>query len=127
MPTLEGLRRTIETATDLGSVVTTMKTLAAVSIRQYETAVEALADYNRTIELGFRIVMHDEPSRVERIGESKNMGVIVFGTDQGMCGQFNEEIVSFVRERQEKIDSDRRWMLLAVGISPAAERRGYAI
>jgi len=116
MPTLEGLRRTIETATDLGSVVTTMKTLAAVSIRQYETAVDALADYNRTIELGFRIVLHHEPFRAERVAESKKVGVIVFGTDQGMCGQFNEEIVSFVRERQKKRDSGRRWMLLVVGL-----------
>ena len=34
-------------AEDLASVVRTMKTLAAVSIRQYEEAVESLRDYRR--------------------------------------------------------------------------------
>lgn len=129
MPTLEGLRRTIETATDLGSVVTTMKTLAAVSIRQYETAVEALADYNRTIELGFRIVLQHEPLRAERIGASKKVGVIVFGTDQGMCGQFNEEIVSFVRDKLREFGAERRRMLLVVGLRAESllHEAGYSI
>ncbi len=66
MQTLENLRRKIQTATDLGSVVTTMKTLAAVSIRQYEQAAEALDDYSRTIELAFRIALARPPRSFRR-------------------------------------------------------------
>jgi F-type H+-transporting ATPase subunit gamma len=40
--TLEALQRQVHTAEELHSVVKTMKALAAVSIRQYEKAVEAL-------------------------------------------------------------------------------------
>ena len=39
------LRRKIDSAKDLQSVVRTMKTLAAASIGQYEQSVRALGDY----------------------------------------------------------------------------------
>ena len=50
--TLETLRRKIGGATELESVVRTMKALAAASIVQYERAVHSLDDYYRTVELG---------------------------------------------------------------------------
>jgi F-type H+-transporting ATPase subunit gamma len=116
MPTLEGLRRQIDTATDLGSVVTTMKTLAAVSIHQYERAVESLAEYNRTIELGFQIALTDEPLRRDADQPPGKTAAVVFGSDQGMCGQFNEEIVSFLNTRSEEDGARRSWTLLAIGV-----------
>jgi F-type H+-transporting ATPase subunit gamma len=115
MQTLEGLRRQIETATDLGSVVTTMKTLAAVSIHQYERAVEALADYNRTIEWGFRIALREEPYYGEREIGGGRAAAIVFGSDQGMCGRFNEEIVSLFSKRATDNQDRSDWLILAVG------------
>lgn len=115
MPTLEGLRRQIETATDLGSVVTTMKTLAAVSIHQYERAAEALTDYSRTIELGFQIVLRNERLPIELEEVRGNTAAIVFGSDQGMCGQFNEEIVSFANAKAREENTEEPWRLLVVG------------
>ena len=50
--TTASLRRKINSAGDLQSVVGTMKALAASSIGQYENSVRALADYYRTVELG---------------------------------------------------------------------------
>lgn len=114
MATLEGLRRQIDTAKDLGSVVTTMKTLAAVSIHQYERAVEALADYNKTIEMGFQIVLKNEPFQVDPGPHAGRTGVVVFGSDQGMCGQFNEEIVSYVVSRSND-GAEPRWVVHVVG------------
>ena len=116
MPTLEGLRRQIDTATDLSSVVTTMKTLAAVSIHQYERAVEALADYNRAIELGFQIALTGEPLRLDADQPSGKTAAVVFGSDQGMCGQFNEAIVSFLNTNCEQDGARRSWKVLAIGI-----------
>ena len=49
---LGGLRRKIDGARELGSVVRTMKALAASSIGQYEKAVLSLNDYYRTVQLG---------------------------------------------------------------------------
>ena len=50
--TTASLRRKIDSAGDLQSVVRTMKAVAASSIGQYEKSVGALADYYRTVELG---------------------------------------------------------------------------
>jgi len=44
METLEALAARIETTEDIQSIVGTMKSLSAVSIRQYERAVDALND-----------------------------------------------------------------------------------
>ncbi|HSR54169.1 MAG TPA: F0F1 ATP synthase subunit gamma [Acidobacteriota bacterium] len=101
MSTLEGLRRQIDTAEDLESVVTTMKSLAAVSIRQYERAVEALRDYNRVIEMGFHIVLRTGAAQIENVPAGRT-GAVVFGSDQGMCGKFNEEIAGFVHDTFEE-------------------------
>ncbi|MGB7443787.1 MAG: hypothetical protein WA919_22210 [Coleofasciculaceae cyanobacterium] len=54
--TTESIKRKINSSQDLQSVVKTMKALAAVSIRQYEKAVESLVDYNRTVEMGLQII-----------------------------------------------------------------------
>ena len=60
METIESLRRKIAVTEDLREVVKTMKTLAAVSIRQYEKAVASLRQYSHTVELGMQIVMRSQ-------------------------------------------------------------------
>ena len=52
---LESIRRRISTAEDLYGVVRVMKAMAASSVRQYEAAVDSLAEYSRTIEAGLQI------------------------------------------------------------------------
>jgi F-type H+-transporting ATPase subunit gamma len=123
METLESLQRRIRSAEDLGSIVKTMKTLAAVSIRQYERAVEALAEYNRSTEMGLQVVLtgwdqNKEPVRKQASG---CIGVIVFGSDQGMCGQFNEHIVSHTLAYLDnmQVGSDDR-AIVSVGVRTTA-------
>ena len=53
--TTASLRRKIDSAGNLQSVVRTMKALAASSIGQYEQSVRALGDYYRTVELGLGV------------------------------------------------------------------------
>jgi F-type H+-transporting ATPase subunit gamma len=97
MQTTESLKRRMKSAGDLLSVVKTMKALAAVSIRQYQRAVESLTDYNRTVEMGLQIVLKERMGATLRRKTStmKRLGVIVFGSDQGLCGQLNEQISVF--------------------------------
>src|SRR5690606_25375029 len=93
-----------------------MKALAAVSIQQYEKAVEALAHYNRTIEMGFHIVLGAEPFYFKpREAEQGRTGVVVFGSDQGMCGRFNEEIVTFVIGKRRKENPREDCSVLVAG------------
>lgn len=98
--TTASLRKKIDRARDLQSVVRTMKALAASSIGQYETAVCALVDYSRTVELGLRVCFRESQS-VSVMTEKKPrrgsgvIGAVVFGSDQGLVGQFNEVVADY--------------------------------
>lgn len=98
--TTASLRRKINSAGELQSVVRTMKALAASSIGQYEKSVRALADYNRTVELGLSIFFRKNapatqmPDRNGRADEAP-VGAVVFGSDQGLVGQFNDVVAEF--------------------------------
>ncbi len=98
--TTESLRRKISSAGDLQSVVRTMKALAASSIGQYEKSVRALADYYRTVELGLGACFREsEPAAtmVERKAatDAGAIGAVVFGSDQGLVGQFNDVVADY--------------------------------
>lgn len=101
MQTPEALKRKIKSAEDLLSVVQTMKALAAVSILHIERAVAALAEYDHTINLGLHIALRsrEEIALLAQHKPGGRMGVILFGTDQGLCGQFNERIVAFAIDK----------------------------
>ncbi len=98
--TTETLRRKIGSAGELQSVVRTMKALAASSIGQYEKSVRALTDYYRTVELGLGACFRESESPA-RIVERKvpthegMIGAIVFGSDQGLVGQFNDVVADY--------------------------------
>lgn len=96
---LEPIRRRIESAEDLDAVVRVMKALAAARIRQCERAVESLAEYSRTIEAGLHVALRNRPKNVAiEPPVSRHRSIIAFGSDQGMCGSFNEQVASFLLE-----------------------------
>ena len=66
--TLASLRRKIGGAGDLKSVVRSMKALAASSIGQYEKSVLALADYDRTVELGLAVCLRNREAAALEAG-----------------------------------------------------------
>lgn len=98
--TAESLRRKIASAGELESVVRTMKAIAASSIGQYERAAHSLDDYYRTVQLGLvACFKQGEPLDAAMRAEQKGagaIGAIVFGSDQGLIGQFNDRLVEFV-------------------------------
>lgn len=101
--TTASLRRKIQGAGDLQSVVRTMKALAASSIGQYEKSVRALGDYYRTVELGLGVCFRSTGSAAMLSGERKgvaagSIGAVVFGSDQGLVGQFNDAVADHALE-----------------------------
>ena len=98
--TTDSLRRKITSAGDLQSVVRTMKALAASSIGQYEKSVRALADYYRAVELGLGACLREcEPAALMAEGEKQPdagvIGAVVFGSDQGLVGGFNDVVADY--------------------------------
>jgi len=105
MDSLESLTRQMDGARDIKSVVRTMKALAAANIGQYELAVAALGDYYRTVALGLVAYLQSEPVP-EPGGKTARpaprsvlppvIGAVVFGSDQGLVGSFNNTLADFV-------------------------------
>jgi F-type H+-transporting ATPase subunit gamma len=95
--TLQDLNRRIAGAGDLQGVVRSMKALAASSIGQYEKAVASLEDYYRTVELGLAACLRREELPFTKISprHDRPIGAIIFGSDQGLVGRFNEVVAEF--------------------------------
>jgi F-type H+-transporting ATPase subunit gamma len=100
MATLEDLSRHIEVAEDLQSVVRTMKTISAVGIRRHELAEQAMSRYLETVELGLQVVLRalDGTGTAARPSEIGHTGVVLVGSEIGLCGAFNERLVTFALE-----------------------------
>jgi F-type H+-transporting ATPase subunit gamma len=97
------LRQKIGSAADLQSVVRAMKAQAAASVGQFEKSVAALADYARTVELGLTACFRSggpTESGLHRPASAARGEVcaVVFGSDQGLVGRFNDIVIDFALE-----------------------------
>jgi F-type H+-transporting ATPase subunit gamma len=118
MDTLENLRDKKEGAKDLKSVVSAMKAMAGSNITQYETAVSSLEDYYQTISLG--IIGYFEAEKIAGIKDltaskkksKESICAIVFGSDQGLVAQFNDQMASFVTTSLAEISGKKElWVV----------------
>lgn len=98
--TLGFISRKITGARKLESVVRTMKILAASNIGQYEAAVTSLKNYYQTVRYGLFVSLGLNktflPVEKNNKKDTDSIGVIVFGSDQGLVGQFNDSLSDFV-------------------------------
>lgn len=119
MDTLEDLRRKLDGIEDLKTVVRTMKAVSAANINQYELAVNALEDYYRTLALGFLVHFGTQKESLFDkkeipIAESEKLiCAIVFGSDLGLVGQFNDSLTSFVSDSLQDLTGKKE--IWAVG------------
>ena len=115
--TVEILHNRIEKAATLGSVVRTMKTLAALNIRQYEEAVRALDDYYHTVELGLAACLRQLGGGRITIGNhdmKPNLTIaVVFGSDQGLVGKFNDQLAETVMTWRHSLETGTS--IIAIG------------
>ena len=107
--TLINLQRRQQSAGDLASVVRAMKAMASSNITQYEMAVQSLQEYYRTISLGLYACLRNERlamiSNAGSVQDQKTIAVI-FGSDQGLVGRFNDTITSFAQEKLKHISGE---------------------
>jgi F-type H+-transporting ATPase subunit gamma len=96
-----------------------MKAVAASNIGQYEMAVESLGDYYHTIALG--IIAYFRQEKLDIITEKQVRGknneklicAIVFGSNQGLVGQFNDSLAGFVSKSLNSLQGKKE--IWAVG------------
>ena len=128
------LRRQIDSAVDLQSVVRAMKAQAAAGIAQYEKSVAAAAAYADIVELGLGAALRqaraiDAPQAARASVREATRRAIVFGSDQGLVGRFNETVAEFAAQSlRTSTGALRVWAvgervhaaLGAAGLSPLA-------
>lgn len=125
--TLESLRHKIERATELGSVVRSMKALSASSIHQYEQAVQSLEEYYRTVQLGLYVCRGELRDLIKPgLGKKGRTGAIVFGSGQGLVGQFNDLLARFTKGELDKILGEKTVWAVGDTIRPRLEDAGLA-
>jgi F-type H+-transporting ATPase subunit gamma len=109
----EALGRQMAAAKDLSAVVRSMKALAASSIAQYEGSVEALLDYYRTVELALSVCLRQRPpgALLATTATPTTRAAIVFGSDQGLVGRFNEVLMEYTANTLRSLPgkTDRIW------------------
>ncbi|WP_207924592.1 F0F1 ATP synthase subunit gamma [Pedobacter changchengzhani] len=118
MDTLEDLNRKLSGAKDIKSVVRAMKAMAASNITQYEQAVTSLGDYYHTVILGIKAYLMAEKIQkvvaqpTNRQDRDQAVCIIVFGSDLGLVGQFNDQIFGYVQNALQDIDGRKEiWVI----------------
>ncbi len=131
MQTLEGLKKRIKTTVSLKDIVSSMKTLSAVSVGQYEKSTKALKKYSESIELALlalirgRSIPHTIPQKFK-----EKIVVIILGSNQGLVGKFNKSITNFTIEslKQKGIDiNDVDFIIGGKSLSSKILSLGYDI
>lgn len=98
MAGLQELGKRLDTVGELLSVVRTMKSLAAVNIRQFEEAAHSLDDYAEVMETAWQVFLRHHSLSTGRKQPQAAL-FLVIGSDQGMCGQFNEQLAEAVEQK----------------------------
>lgn len=124
---LEQLTRQNVTLTSIGGIVRTMKTLSAINALPYEQAAAAIEAYQHTLEKGFAAFSWRANVGREVIRRSSPLSqlLIVFGSDHGLCGNYNEQLAARAVSYAAAL-SPARLQLLCVGarMARALEDRG---
>ncbi len=97
--TLEALIHRTETMRSIRGIVRTMKTMSAINALPFEQAARAIDAYRQTVLDGFHAFVHchgalpvdSRPPRAAPV-------VIAFGSDHGLCGNYNEVVAARVAQ-----------------------------
>ncbi len=122
------VQRRLETAAGLGKLVTTMKGLASVRVHQYRRTMRALDASTVTLDLAARALLYLHPELAEsQPAVESNSIVVVFGSDRGLCGAFNDRMARFaaqdIAELAEVADAARAAPARVVAVGRRLARR----
>jgi F-type H+-transporting ATPase subunit gamma len=114
MQTLEAISRRASALESIRGVVQTMKTLSAVNVPPYERAATSIATFHDTVLSGLQVVLKDlDIPTGRKMNPDAPTIAIIFGSDHGLCGAFNDEVASLALERLSGFNGTP--ILLAVG------------
>lgn len=126
--TLETLRRRTTSMQGIRSVVHTMKTLSFINSAPYEQAAKAIEAYHTTVLDGLHGFLTAFGPIDMRSNAHPRQVLIVFGSDHGLCGNYNETLAGHLAKRRSE-SGDGKLTVLCVGaqMSDALTDQRFAI
>jgi len=123
MKNLQTLKKSLASARNLFTIVNTMKLHATTNINQFQQAADASMQYRQVLNKALSVVMkkREMPEEVLRRNDGKTIHV-VFSSDHGLCGSFNERIIDYAKERIMNGS-----ILLVVGEQGLRRLEGYKV
>lgn len=111
--TLEHLSRKNDTLTSIRGIVHTMKTLSAINAAPYEQAAQSIESYHQAILQGLASFVY-RTGGVSVLSEALQPNtqlLVVFGSDHGLCGNYNELLANKVVEYREAVPMAKQHIL----------------
>ncbi|SHK08919.1 F-type H+-transporting ATPase subunit gamma [Marinobacter antarcticus] len=123
--TLETLSRHSDTLKSIRGIVHTMKTLSAINASPYEHAARSIEAYHQTILQGFAAFAYRTGEIALRRDGALEHLVIVFGSDHGLCGNYNEILADLVKQHcQTQIIGKRCLLCIGAQMNDALDDQG---
>lgn len=121
---LEVLARRTASMQGIRSIVHTMKTLSVINSAPYEHAARAIEAYHDTVRLGLHALL-SQMAPIERSASPPRTRVlIVFGSDHGLCGNYNEALASSVSQLHTNAAGFLRILCIGAKMADALRDRG---
>ncbi|MDR1494756.1 MAG: F0F1 ATP synthase subunit gamma, partial [Rickettsiales bacterium] len=107
MDNLNALKNDLRSTKELRGIVSTMKALAVANVKTYEKIVFNLLKYQSNVDLGLQAILKENPEVIDHISyvrdsrEDEKTGIVkkaialVIGSNQGLCGKFNDRLANF--------------------------------
>ncbi|MDF1522748.1 MAG: F0F1 ATP synthase subunit gamma [Trueperaceae bacterium] len=138
MASREVLRRQVRSTETLRSVVGTMKALASVRIGQVRRADRALEASEATLERAFQVLAQREPGLARALAVAAGTpavgsgawGAVLFGSDHGLCGPFNERLARRAAARLVQLGSEEappRLLVVGRRLRPKLAALGHPV
>lgn len=125
--TLETLSRHSETLTSIRGIVRTMKTLSAINATPYENAASSIEAYHQTILQGLAAFAHRTGELTLRPADAPEKLLVVFGSDHGLCGGYNEILAAVVKNHcQAHTNRMPRFLCIGSKMNDALVDQGLA-
>lgn len=118
---LEALSRRKDSLQGIRGIVHTMKTLSVINAAPYDHAARAIGAYHQTLLDGLQALLHQTPPDQTARPAPGLRVLIVFGSDHGLCGNYNQALAGHVAGHA----ADRR--VLCVGAQMEGALHDHAI
>ena len=124
--TLETLSRRTATLTSIRGIVHTMKTMSAINAVPYEHAARSVESYHQTVLSGLRAFVARTGPIAMPVAVKAERIMVVFGSDHGLCGNYNEVLAARASAEVSGMASGTRVLCIGARMNDALSDQGLS-